>query len=135
MSLKACSDCGRQVSSKALRCPNCGRKDPTRAGEDQRNRLLVAPSMLPTVKGACRECGLEVRVGLASCPSCGVPDPTLRGAGRRWAGVAAVVLLVAMLVGTAWVLGLLRPPGADPSTVESGLTGKAHDRLQDRPGR
>jgi hypothetical protein len=133
MSLKSCSDCARPVSSRALRCPHCGRSHPTRAGEDKEKSLLVAQSLRPKATSKCRECGSEVCQGLRACSSCGVPDPALRAATRRWAGVAAVVLLVALMVGTAWGLGLLKPLGADPSAIESGLTGTAHDLLQESP--
>lgn len=29
MALKACKECGKEISTEAKTCPNCGKKDPT----------------------------------------------------------------------------------------------------------
>jgi RNA polymerase subunit RPABC4/transcription elongation factor Spt4 len=120
MGLKACVECGRKVSSKARRCPKCGRRNPTRIqDEPKRNWLLVPPSKRRHRKGRCRECGEAVRLGSNACPACGFSHPTDTPA-PRWAAVATLGLLLALLVVTAWKLGLLDPSHRG---IESGLGG------------
>jgi len=121
MSLKSCSDCGRQVSSKAHRCPNCGRKNPTRSvKEDQSESVLVTSSMLRRPKGRCRECGKQASLGGGACPACGFTNPT-DNAPRRWFAVAAVGACLALLSAAAWKLGLLDTWGAGPRGIESAI--------------
>ena len=58
--LKKCSDCGKDVSSYATSCPNCG-----------------APQN-PTIR-KCPDCGKDVSIHATSCPNCGRPlEPAAR---------------------------------------------------------
>lgn len=55
MSLIKCSECGQEVSDKALACPHCG---------------------APVVKDVyCTRCGAKYPETAAVCPSCGLPNP------------------------------------------------------------
>src|SRR5688500_19741104 len=121
MSLKSCVECGRKVSSKARRCPQCDRPDPTRGElEPTRNSLLVSPSRLRQLRARCRECGQAVSFAGSACSSCGCPHAT-EPTGRRWAAVAVMGLILAMVVVTAWKLGLLDSQTPTRPGIESGL--------------
>ena len=52
MALITCSECGKQFSDTAARCPHCGHD----------------PNAKPVV---CPECGHQYSTELASCPNCG----------------------------------------------------------------
>lgn len=55
MALITCPECGKQVSDKAAKCPNCG-----------------CPSKL-FFKNVCPECGIEVSKADIICQNCGYP--------------------------------------------------------------
>ncbi|HET8624739.1 MAG TPA: hypothetical protein VFM14_14340 [Gemmatimonadales bacterium] len=133
MALKPCTDCGREVSTLAERCPNCGLKNPTRLrGEDDRGNLLVDLSKLrgPTI--TCRDCGVEVRAGAPACPSCGRPNPG--DSGRRWMGWAALLTASIFLAAVAW-LYLIPGRAEQPAPTVSGFTARDTRRRLGEPPR
>ena len=56
MALIQCPNCGKNVSSKAAKCPSCG---------------FVLP--VTTEQNLCEECGSVLPEGAAECPNCGCP--------------------------------------------------------------
>lgn len=61
MALVNCSFCGKEVSDKALNCPNCGQKLKEEFLKENVNTFL------------CEECGKELTSDVESCPYCGCP--------------------------------------------------------------
>ena len=53
MALIKCTECGHEVSDKALMCPNCG--------------------CLLEKKSVCSDCGQPLPKGVDVCPNCGCP--------------------------------------------------------------
>lgn len=60
MALIKCPECGKEVSDKAIECPQCKAK-------------LKEPEL---VKKICLECGTELQDDERICPKCGCPVPT-----------------------------------------------------------
>jgi RNA polymerase subunit RPABC4/transcription elongation factor Spt4 len=65
MSLTACRECKKEVSTEATTCPHCGVPSPARER-----------SQAPSTK-LCLQCKREVSTEAASCPYCGVHNPTV----------------------------------------------------------
>lgn len=64
MALIKCSNCGSEISDKALQCPKCG----VTIVEDNSEQIEKA-----CVK--CEECGTEIVEGEEACSNCGCPVP------------------------------------------------------------
>ena len=64
MALIKCSNCGSEISDKALKCPKCG----VTIVEDNSEQIEKA-----CVK--CEECGTEIMEGEEACSNCGCPVP------------------------------------------------------------
>ena len=56
MALIKCTECGKMISSRALKCPDCG-----------------CPVVVEKPKMVCPECGYEVPESSESCENCGCP--------------------------------------------------------------
>jgi RNA polymerase subunit RPABC4/transcription elongation factor Spt4 len=116
MSLKPCTECGQPVSTRAARCPNCGRRDPTVAADP------VAPVLFSSVASAgpgarCRECGGAVRASAKVCPFCGLKDPVRRSL-PRWVLVAGVLVVALPVIG---MMGLRVAQAYFVAGLDSGL--------------
>jgi RNA polymerase subunit RPABC4/transcription elongation factor Spt4 len=106
MSLRACPDCGRRISTKAERCPNCGWSPSRPNAESVPLPFLLSAAEVRRRKVKCRECGDDVSLGSGSCPSCGYTPGAGRPAG--WKILLGLVVLIAIgVAGVAWQLGLL----------------------------
>lgn len=68
--LKECVVCGKEVSTKAKKCPQCGQKKPTKD-----NTLLSRVKKEP-VLSECVGCGEQVSTWAKKCPQCGEIKPT-----------------------------------------------------------
>ena len=57
-----CKHCGKEVSSKAITCPFCG-------------KVLMGDYYEEQLRGnkVCEECGNTIQGGMSKCPSCGCP--------------------------------------------------------------
>ena len=66
MALIKCSNCGSEISDKALKCPKCG---VSIVGEDSVQDEKVS------IK--CEECGTEILEGEEACSNCGCPVPSV----------------------------------------------------------
>jgi RNA polymerase subunit RPABC4/transcription elongation factor Spt4 len=140
MSLSPCTECGRQISTRAERCPHCGRKRASGsapAAEDVPFLVSIAEARRRKVK--CRECGSEVSLGAGSCPGCGFDDPAGRSA--RW-GLVVVVAVVSLALGAAaaWKLGYVklpvrytRPAVADSTAFKANVASKVQRFRTDPP--
>lgn len=115
MSLKPCTDCGKPVSTKAARCPNCGLKNPTVPAD--RAPLLFSAGSQVEPQARCRECGGALRADLKVCPFCGVQNPIKEGI-PRWVVVTGVLVITLAAVGiSSWQLVL----NAVNSSLDTGL--------------
>jgi hypothetical protein len=128
MSQRACPDCGRRISTKAERCPNCGWNASRPTAELVPTPFLLSAAEVRRRKVKCRECGEDVSLGGGSCPSCGYAP----GGGRPSRWKVLLVLLVLVILGVSaviWKLGLvpkqvltatsLGTPLADSTALES----------------
>jgi uncharacterized membrane protein YvbJ len=61
MALINCSNCGKEISDKALTCPGCGFSLEKKIDEKDVEPIL------------CDECGKEIEDGCDSCSNCGCP--------------------------------------------------------------
>ena len=115
MSLKPCTDCGKPVSTKALRCPNCGLKNPTVPANEA--PLLFSPTSQTGPEARCRECRAALRADAKVCPVCGVRNPVKEGI-PRWTVVTVVLVVTLTAVGiSSWRLVV----NALDSSIDSGL--------------
>lgn len=106
MSLRACPDCGRRISTKAERCPNCGWSASRPTAEAVPTPFLLSAAEVRRRKVKCRECGEDVSLGGGACPSCGYAP----GGGRPARWKVLLVLLVLTILGISavvWKLGLV----------------------------
>jgi hypothetical protein len=119
MSLRACPDCGRRISTKAERCPNCGWSPSRPNAESVPLPFLLSAAEVRRRKVQCRECGEDVALGSGSCPSCGYAPGAGRPAG--WKILLALLALIGLgMAGVAWHLGLL--PQRRPNAASLGTT-------------
>lgn len=124
MSLRACPDCGRRISTKAERCPNCGwsASRPTAVGDP--TPFLLSAAEVRRRKVKCRECGEDVSLGGGACPSCGYSP----GGGKpsRWKVLLLLVLLTVLGVSAvAWKLGLLSQQALTATSLGSAVADSA----------
>ena len=139
MSLHACTVCGKQISTKAERCPHCGRKPDGGGGSDVPVPFLISAAEARKRKVKCRECGNEVSLGAGSCPSCGFANPAEPRS--RW----VLMTLLAIVLGgagsaAAWRMGLIEPRprvgvsvAADSAAVESNFNWNTPNFRRDPP--
>lgn len=86
MALIQCPNCGKEVSDKAEKCPNC-------------ETLLREPP-----KKVCKECGQELNEGVLICHKCGCPvstETSERGSKKKGSKkliIIAVLIIVALLI-------------------------------------
>ena len=73
MAMIQCPNCGKEISSKALRCPGCGFELPR---EEQ--------------AAVCDECGAPLPEGATECPTCGCPVAASDGGQPQRVSVAKV---------------------------------------------
>lgn len=62
MALIKCPECGRKISEKAERCPNCGCPVEREQVQKQNQSVIVCP-----------ECGQQISESVGHCPNCGFP--------------------------------------------------------------
>lgn len=67
MSLIKCPECGKEISSKASSCPNCG----CPSDEWMNIESEEADKIEPENSARCQYCGAEIVKGLDYCPECG----------------------------------------------------------------
>jgi len=74
MALIPCKECGKEISDKAVTCPNCGMPPQLNSNqyiEDSFSReYLVATPLI-----SCRVCKTEVLQKAFICPNCGIRNP------------------------------------------------------------
>ncbi len=138
MSLSPCADCGRQVSSKAERCPNCGRKTPGASDSEDSVPFLVSVAEVRRRKVKCRECGQEVSLGAGSCPGCGFAHPGDTPV-RWWLLITVGLMMAALGTATAWQLGLVKSraavssAAADSAAIKANVPSVSYHRRRDPP--
>lgn len=64
MALVPCKNCGKEVSDKAVVCPNCGQ-----VLDNDKDTINTATQQ----NYICEECGTEFSKELKNCPNCGCP--------------------------------------------------------------
>ncbi len=140
MSLAACPDCRRQISTKAERCPHCGCKRAVGSQSESSVPYLVSVAEVRRRKVKCRECSQEVSIGAGSCPNCGCS--AVGEARVRWKLLLVLALLATVTASAiAWQLGLLPQRiaissgavVADSATIESELWSLGPRRRRDPP--
>src|SRR5688572_31015751 len=119
MSLHACTVCGKQISTKAERCPHCGRKPVGDAPSDLPVPFLVSAAEVRRRKVNCRECRGEMTLGSSSCPNCGFTDTGGTRPGWRLLLAVAVLFAVGGSAAAAWYFGFL--PGRAPRASDVGV--------------
>lgn len=62
MALIKCPECRKEISDKAIVCPQCGK-----------TAACVDPALEDAKSVICEECGAEIPEGAAACPNCGNP--------------------------------------------------------------
>ena len=60
MALINCSNCNKEISSKAKKCPNCGYQ-------------IIEDIINKEYSIICEECGVEIPPNAETCPNCGCP--------------------------------------------------------------
>ena len=140
MALKPCRECGKEVSTEAPSCPQCGVPDPTGA---------------KAKSGTCLGCGKEISIQPdADCPHCGVKKPLTpfetsshreerqrrsqassrtvgKGTTKKEASPAArgCVGCLTVFVGLA-VIGMLMPGGGTSNSNPGDRSSMAHIQCQ-----
>lgn len=138
MSLQPCPECGRQISTKAARCPNCGRKSPGAPASEDPVPFLISVAEVRRRKVKCRECGSEVALGSGACSVCGFATPGDTPV-RWWLVVTLAVVLGGLGAAAAWKLGFLdrRPvdssAAADSTVIKSRFTSNSPRFRRDPP--
>ena len=74
MGMKPCKECGKEVSTSAKKCPNCGKPSPT--GGLTLTGKVFGLEVFPQRMKPCKDCGKEVSTSAKTCPNCGKPSPT-----------------------------------------------------------
>lgn len=84
MALIKCQECGKEISDKAVVCPNCGNPIQCYIDSD-------AYDMLSNYKKKkCSRCGRDIPKRIGRCPYCGKNQNVLAGV----AGIAIIILIV-----------------------------------------
>ena len=97
MGMKPCKECGKEVSTSAKNCPNCGKPSP--AGSLLPGKVFGLEVFSRGMK-PCKECGKEVSASAKKCPNCGKPHPTNNlDLIAKVFGLSLVVLFVFAIVG------------------------------------
>lgn len=87
MGLMTCPKCGRAISEKANRCPNCG-------------------SFLQTIQ-QCEDCGLSYDAALPACPQCGCPNTIVAKKSHKKRVVVISVIVAVILAVVLAGIGVL----------------------------
>lgn len=81
MSLIKCPQCGKNISDKAAKCPNCGYV--INRGNNSVHQNLIR----------CTDCGALINSNSATCPNCGGPiNPPINSIQQQWNTVPQQVI-------------------------------------------
>jgi RNA polymerase subunit RPABC4/transcription elongation factor Spt4 len=74
LALIPCKECGKEISDKAVTCPNCGVPvpiiDQSNLDSSSLGKTKIASPLIP-----CRVCKTEVLQKAFICPNCGIHNP------------------------------------------------------------
>ena len=109
MALIYCTNCGKQISDEAKRCPQCG--------------IAVQKSTVTeTVTAKCPECGKEYGRILVSCPECGRPNDKMLaeiGIKKKKKALVTVIAIASALVVLLFVFCAYQKNQADKFRAEA----------------
>lgn len=74
MALISCFECGKEISTKALTCPQCG--VPVPAEKDERSDfILFFGRLFRQIQAVCRKCRSPIKHSANICKTCGTYFP------------------------------------------------------------
>jgi len=76
MALIPCKECGKEISDKAVTCPNCGIPIPKEIGKNKENDLTPYKGLkFKSYPTYCRKCRTPIKWEQNFCQTCGTYFP------------------------------------------------------------